>query len=107
MSPAPSQDNAPPDRRHAESGPADGFAKVLVYAGILHATAVTLELLHDFFIDADPVVRIHLGRFLIACDPQEDTGDPGMEAIILLNELTEAAVLLHTLAGDTGKEAPA
>jgi hypothetical protein len=107
MSPAPSQDNAPPDRHHAEPGPAAGFAEVLVYAGILHATAETLELLHDFFIDADPVVRIHLGRFLIAYHSEEDTGDPGMEAIILLNELTEAAELLHAFAGDTGKETPA
>jgi hypothetical protein len=47
------------------------------------------------------VVRTHLGSFLIAYHPEQDTGDPGMEAAILLNELTEAADLLHTFAGDT------
>jgi hypothetical protein len=53
------------------------------------------------------MVRIDLGRFLIRCDPQEDIGDAGMEAIILLNEQTEAAELLHTLTGDAAKETPA
>lgn len=59
--------------------------------GILHATAATLELLHDFYSHADPAARTHLGRFLIACHPDQDTGDPAMETAVLLNELTEAA----------------
>jgi len=46
-------------------------------------------------------------RFLIACHPDEDTGDRGMEATIRLNEVTETADLLHTLASDTGEETPA
>ncbi|MDT5023968.1 MAG: hypothetical protein QOE61_394 [Micromonosporaceae bacterium] len=102
MSPTPSPDNAPPDGPHAESGPAAVYVtEVLVHGGILHATAETLELLHDFFSDTDPVVRIQLGRFLIAYRAEQDTGDPCIEAAILLYELTEAADLLHTLAGDT------
>jgi hypothetical protein len=78
-----------------------------VYVGILHATAEALELLYDFFSNAEPTVRIHLGRFLTSCHPDEDTGDPGMEANILLNDLTETADLLHALADDTGEETPA
>jgi hypothetical protein len=74
-----------------------------VYAGILHATAETLELLHDFFTITDAAVCTHLGRFLIARHPDEDTGDPGMEANLLVQELTEAADLLHALAGDGGE----
>jgi hypothetical protein len=37
----------------------------------------------------------------------EGTGDPGMEANILVHELTEAADLLHTLAGHIGQESAA
>ena len=104
MNPTPSPHNAPPDHPPAESGPAPGhFTEVVAHAGILHATAETLELLHDFFSDVDPAVRTHLGRFLIARHPDEDTGDLRMEASILLNELTETADLLQTLA-DTGEE---
>jgi hypothetical protein len=104
---APAPDHAPADHPDADSGAAAGFVEVLVYAGILHATAETLELLHDFFSDTDPIVRTHLGRFLIDCHSDENAGDPSIEAAILLNELTEAADLLHTLAGDVGVGTPA
>jgi hypothetical protein len=55
---------------------------------------------------ADPVVRTYLGRFLFAHHPDEDTGDPGMEAIILLDELIEAADLLRTLGDTVRKHGP-
>jgi hypothetical protein len=91
----------PPDQPPAASGAAtDYFTQVAVHAGILHATAETLELIHDFFNHADPVLCVHLGRFLIARRPDDDIGDPTMEAIILLNELSEAADLLQALAGE-------
>jgi hypothetical protein len=70
-----------------------------VYAGVLLATAAVVELLNDYFAASDPALRTQLGRFLIARHPDEDSGDPGMEANILLHELTEAADLLHTLVG--------
>jgi hypothetical protein len=108
MNPASSAENAPHNHIHAESGPAAGyFTEVVVFAGTPHAMAETLELLHEFFSDAAPAVRTLLGRFLIACHPDENTGDPSMEVTILLNELNEAADLLHALSGDTREEPPA
>jgi hypothetical protein len=90
-----------------QAGPARGyFTEVPVYAGVLHATAETLELLHEFFTNTDPAVRTSLGRFLIAHQPDDDTGDPGIQATILVNELTEVADLLRTIAGDNRDEAP-
>jgi hypothetical protein len=99
MSPTPPPDNAQPDHHETKPRPDAGyFTEVLVYAGVLHAAAETLELLHDFFTSADQTVRLHLGRFLTSCHLDEDTADPATEANILLSELTEAADLLHTLA---------
>jgi hypothetical protein len=77
------------------------FTKVPVAAGVLHATADLLELLDEFC--ADTGVRAQLGRFLVARAPDTDP-DPSMEAAIVARELTEAADLLHTLAGDTDDE---
>jgi hypothetical protein len=77
---------------------------VPVFAGILYATAAALELLHDFFTDTDPAIRTQLGRFLVARQSDDDTSDPVLEATILVQDLAEAADLLHTLAGDTGDE---
>jgi hypothetical protein len=77
----------------------------VVHAGILHATADTLELIHDFFDDTDPAVRTDLGRFLITRHLEDDIGDPTMEANLLLHELIEAAEQLHMLAGGPGDEA--
>jgi hypothetical protein len=76
------------------------LTEVPVAAGILRATAEILELLGDFFTGTDPTVRTQLGRFVNGREPDEDTGDPVMEAAIILHELTETADLLHTLAGD-------
>jgi hypothetical protein len=78
----------------------DHFTEVPVEAGILRAAADLLDLFQDFFTDADPAVRARLGRYLIARHNEEDTTDAGTEAAILIGQLTEAADLLHTLAGD-------
>jgi hypothetical protein len=75
------------------------FTEVPVPAGVLHATADLLELLGEFCTGADTEVRARLGRFLAARQPDDDL-DPGPEAAIVLTELTEAADLLRTLAGD-------
>jgi hypothetical protein len=80
------------------------FTEVPVAAGILRAIAQTLELLGAFFTNTDPAVRTQLGRFVISSQPDEDTTDPGVEAAIVLHELTEAADLLRALAGDPGKD---
>jgi hypothetical protein len=77
------------------------FTEVPVTAGVLHATADLLELLGEFLTGVDPAVRLQLGRFLAARAPDEDP-DPVMEAAIVTRELTEAADLLHTLAGEDG-----
>ncbi len=79
------------------------FTEVPVAAGVLHATADLLELLGEFITDTDPAVRLQLGRFLAARQPDLD---PVMEATLVAHELTEAADLLHTLAGDTGNDEP-
>ena len=78
----------------------DYFTEVTVYAGILRSTAEQLEQLGEFFTVTDPVVRTHLGRYLMNRSDDEDTSDPAMEAAITLNELTEVADLLRALAGD-------
>jgi hypothetical protein len=75
------------------------FTEVPVAAGVLHATADLLDLLGEFLAGADTEVRTQLGRFLAARAPDDDP-DPGMQAAIVLHELTEAADLLRTLAGD-------
>lgn len=75
------------------------FTEVPVAAGVLHATADLIELLGEFLTGTDPAVRTQLGRFLAARLPDEDP-DPGIEATIMLDQLTEAADLLHALAGD-------
>jgi hypothetical protein len=49
-------------------------------------------------------VRARLGRYLIARHNAEDTTDAATEAAILIGELTEAADLLHSLAGDDRPE---
>jgi hypothetical protein len=80
--------------------PTDDFTEVPVHAGILRANADLLDLFQEFFTDADHALRVQLGRYLIARHNEEDTTDAGTAAAILIGELTEAADLLHTLAGD-------
>jgi hypothetical protein len=99
MNTTPEHHRAVAEYVQAEAEGADAyFAEVTVYAGVLRASAQMVELLHDFFTASDPALRTHLGRYLIARHPDEDSGDPGMEANILLHELAEAADLLQTLA---------
>ena len=78
----------------------DPFTEVPVAVGVLHATARLLHLLAEFLTEADPAVRTFLGRFVIADQPDADATTPAVEAAIVLDELTEAADLLHALAGD-------
>ena len=73
------------------------FTEVPIFAGVLRPTAELLHLLGEFFTDTDAEVRSQLGRFM--ADRQPDSGDPAIEAAITIQELTEAADLLHTLAG--------
>jgi hypothetical protein len=84
--------------------PIDHFTEVPVHAGILRANADLLDLFQEFFTDAEPVVRTQLGRYLIARHNAEETTDAATEAAILIGELTEAADLLHSLAGDNSPE---
>jgi hypothetical protein len=76
------------------------LAEVPVHAAVLHATADLMEILRDFFAEADPGVRIRLGAFLIERYGEENTTDTGTEALVMLGELGDAAELLHALAGD-------
>jgi len=73
------------------------LTEVPVYVGILRATAELLELLAEFFANADVAVRTQLGRFIAGRQP--DSIDPAIEAAITMQELTEAADLLHDLTG--------
>jgi hypothetical protein len=76
----------------------DSFAEVPVAVGVLRATARLLDLLAEFLADADTAVRTDLGRFVVA--GQSAAATPVVEAAIVVHELTEAADLLHALAGD-------
>lgn len=76
------------------------LAEVPVYTAVLRATADLLELLGDFFAETDPVIRTRLGCYLIDRYGEENTTDSVTETIVLLDELSEAAELLHALAGD-------
>ena len=78
----------------------DPFVETPVAVGVLHATARLLDRLAEFLAGADPVVRAQLGRFVIAGLPDADATTPAVEAAIMLDELGEAADLLHALAGD-------
>lgn len=73
------------------------LTEVVVYAGIPHAAAELVELLHEFFTSTDADARTQLGQFI--ADRRPDTGDPATAAAITLHELTETADVLHTLAG--------
>jgi hypothetical protein len=85
----------------SEDPPTSGlFTEVQIYRGILLASTEQLELLAEFLTTTDPVVRAHLGQFLIAHDNDQDATNPGIEAAILINELTEAADLLRAITGD-------
>ena len=79
--------------------PDDALTEVPVHAAVLDATADLLDLLSDFFTDTDPATRSRLGSFLVDRYGLEHTTDSVTEAAVLLEQLSEAAELLHALAG--------
>jgi hypothetical protein len=84
----------------SDPGTDDLLVEVPVHAAILRATANLLELLNDFFTGTDPATRTRLGSYLVNRRNEENAADAATQTTILLQELDEAAQLLHTLAGD-------
>lgn len=82
------------------SDPDRDLVEVPVHAFVLRTTADLLELLGDFFAEADPVIRTRLGCYLIDRYGEENTTASVIAAVVILGELSEAAQLLHALAGD-------
>jgi hypothetical protein len=80
--------------------PDDVLTEVPVQAAVLRATAGLLELLSDFFAETGPTVRTTLGTYLIDRYGEENTTNTLTEASTMLGELSDAAELLHALAGD-------
>jgi hypothetical protein len=78
----------------------DALVEVPVHAAVLRATADLLDLLNNFFTGADPVTRTRLGCYLVDRSGDQNTTDSTIEAAVMLVELSEAAELLHTLAGN-------
>jgi hypothetical protein len=78
----------------------DALVEVPVHTAVLSATADLLDLLDDFFTGTDPAIRNQLGSYLVDRYGQEHTADSVTEATVMLQELSEAAGLLHALAGD-------
>jgi hypothetical protein len=78
----------------------DALAVVPVAVGVLRATARLLDVFAEFFAGVEPAVRVQLGRFVIAGQPDVDATTPAIEAATVLEELAEASDLLHVLAGD-------
>ena len=81
-------------------GADDGLTGVPVQAAVLRATAHLLELLGEFFANADPAIHLSLGSYLIDRHGEETTTDSIAEAVLMLNDVSDAAELLHALAGD-------
>ena len=77
----------------------DALNEVPVHPAVLRATAHLMELLSDFF-TTDPAIQISLGTFLIDHHGAHATTDPIAEAVIMVSDLSDAAELLHALAGD-------
>lgn len=86
----------------SDPGPANALTAIPVHTAVLDATADLLDLLHDFFTDTDPATRTRLGYYLVDRYGRENTTDSVTEAAVLLNQLGEAAQLLHALAGHHG-----
>ena len=80
--------------------PDSGLVRVPVQAAVLRATANLLELLGGFLTTTDPAVHLSLGSYLIDRRCEQATTDSIAEAVLMLSDLTDAAALLHTLAGD-------
>ena len=69
---------------------------------VLDATADLLNLLSDFFTGTDSATRPRLGGFLVDRYGPENTTDSVTEAAVLLDQLSDAAELLHALADRSG-----
>ena len=78
----------------------DVLTEVPVQAAVLRATAGLLELLGEFFTATDPTILSRLGTFMIDRHGKENTTDTLTAALVMLGELSDAAELLHALAGD-------
>ena len=78
----------------------DAFVEIPVHAAVLSATADLLDLLRDFFTSTDPATRTQLGYYLIDHHGDATITDSAIEAAVMLQELSDAAELLHALAGD-------
>ena len=76
----------------------DALAEVTVHAAVLNATAALLDLLSDFFTYTEQATRSQLGCFLVDRYGPENATDSVTEAAVLLEQLSEAAELLHALA---------
>jgi hypothetical protein len=83
----------------SDPGPDNALTKVPVHAAVLDATADLLDLLSDFFTDTDQATRTRLGCYLVDRYGPENTTDSVTEAAVILDQLSEAADLLHALAG--------
>ncbi|GAA2470997.1 hypothetical protein [Winogradskya humida] len=88
----------------SDPGPADALTEVPVNAAVLDATADLLDLLNDFFTSTDFATRSRLGCFLVGRYGPENTTDSVTEAAVLLEQLGEAAELLHSLADHSGAD---
>ena len=82
--------------------PDDALTEVPVHAAVLDATAGLLNLLSDFFAHTDTAARARLGCFLVDHYGEANTTDSVTEAAVLLEQLSEAAELLHALADRSG-----
>lgn len=82
--------------------PDDGLTEVPVHAAVLGAAAGLLNLLSDFFAYTDSATRARLGCFLVDHYGDANTTDSVTEAAVLLEQLNEAAELLHALADHSG-----
>ena len=82
--------------------PDHALTEVPVNAAVLDATADLLGLLSDFFTGADSATRSRLGCFLVDRYGPENTTDSVTEAAVPLEQLSEAAELLHAVADRSG-----
>jgi hypothetical protein len=75
------------------------LTEVPVQAEVLRASAALLELLSGFF-TTDPAACASLGTYLTHRRSEDNTTDTSVQAALALEELHDAAELLHALAGD-------
>ena len=79
--------------------PDDLLTEVPVQAEVLRASAALLEFLSGFF-TTDRAACASLGTYLANRRSEDNTTDTRVQAALVLEELDDAAELLHALAGD-------